>query len=281
MDFPAIMTNPYSPNIEPRRVLVVARSLQPVANVVEPLRDAGYLVELATNRMEAIGRAATVHPDVVVIDDHFDELSSVDLTIHIRSIVQSKVPPLFIMAVDRAESEVQPLRSTPVSDPAQHPAIVWRDPAMSSTSPLANEPARDRADRRDSEATSIDSRSDPLLKKITGVLAAQTRAIAPVPRGDSIEHQGLKLDRVRHRVWTDGQPLHLTPTEFKLLWELASRPGYVLSRAALSQECRSTGSAVQTRTVDAHIKSIRRKLNHYAKLIETVHGVGYRFRETD
>lgn len=78
-----------------------------------------------------------------------------------------------------------------------------------------------------------------------------------------------------------GNVLRLTPTEFKLLWKLASRPGYVLSRNELTKLCKGAdgATAVQSRTIDAHIKSILRKLSERSRLIETVHGVGYRFQE--
>jgi DNA-binding response OmpR family regulator len=146
-----------------------------------------------------------------------------------------------------------------------------------ASAPLADaSPPRDIANMVHPAVTS----SQNLLKRISGVLAAQNRASEP-PRLERIEHLGLTLDRVRHRVFVDGNPLHLTPTEFKLLWELASRPGFVLSRNELSQVCRGTMSTLHTRTVDAHIKAIRRKLAGYASFIETVHGVGYRFRESD
>jgi DNA-binding response OmpR family regulator len=75
--------------------------------------------------------------------------------------------------------------------------------------------------------------------------------------------------------------LSLTPTEFRLLWELVRRPGYVLSRSELTRTCKGSENAVQARTIDAHIKSIRRKLRDRAHLIETVHGVGYRFQEME
>lgn len=98
---------------------------------------------------------------------------------------------------------------------------------------------------------------------------------------DQIHCHGLSLDRARHRVSVDGELLHLTPTEFKLLWQLASRPGYVLSRSKLAKVCKGSESAVQARTIDAHIKSIRRKLSNRSRLIETVHGLGYRFQEME
>ena len=96
-----------------------------------------------------------------------------------------------------------------------------------------------------------------------------------------LKADNLQLDRGRHRAWIDNQPINLTPTEFRLVWELASRPDIVLSRSDLSRFCKGSENSIQTRTVDAHIKSIRRKLTKHSNLIETVHGVGYRFRDTN
>lgn len=96
-----------------------------------------------------------------------------------------------------------------------------------------------------------------------------------------LQASNLQLDRGRHRAWINNKPISLTPTEFRLVWELASRPDIVLSRSDLSRFCKGSENSIQTRTVDAHIKSIRRKLADHSNLIETVHGVGYRFRDVN
>jgi two-component system phosphate regulon response regulator PhoB len=96
---------------------------------------------------------------------------------------------------------------------------------------------------------------------------------------DTINTQGLLIDRRRHRAAIDRRQLDLTPTEFRLLWTLASKPGFVMARGQLTDSCAGTNGIVQERTVDAHVKSIRRKLGERAELVETVRGVGYRFRE--
>ena len=116
-----------------------------------------------------------------------------------------------------------------------------------------------------------------LVGRIVGFFESQPDETAD----DQLECQGIRLDRGRHRTWIDGQHIKLTPTEFRLLWELVSRPGFVLSRADLTRVCKGTDSSVQTRTIDAHVKSIRRKLKDRSGLIETVHGVGYRFQELE
>lgn len=99
---------------------------------------------------------------------------------------------------------------------------------------------------------------------------------------DRIDADGLAIDRRRFSATLEGHELALTPTEFRLLWILARRPGHIFSRAQLSEVCGrhdpgGTGIA-QERTIDVHVKSIRQKLAHRGDLIETVRGVGYRFR---
>jgi DNA-binding response OmpR family regulator len=95
---------------------------------------------------------------------------------------------------------------------------------------------------------------------------------------DRVTYGRLELDRRRFTVTVDGRDIKLTATEFRLLWALASEPGKVFDRSQLARAC-STGGRSRVRTVDVHIKAIRDKLAECASVVETVHGVGYRFRE--
>ncbi|WP_156756000.1 response regulator transcription factor [Actinokineospora pegani] len=83
----------------------------------------------------------------------------------------------------------------------------------------------------------------------------------------------LEVDPVQRRVRRGGDEAHLTPIEFELLAYLAARPRAVQPRERLLAEIWGWGEAAGTRTVDSHIKALRRKLG--ADLIRTVHGVGY------
>lgn len=90
---------------------------------------------------------------------------------------------------------------------------------------------------------------------------------------------GLSIDEVRHMASLDGRPLDLTPVEFRLLRTLAAAPGRVFSRAQLLDKLYSDYRVVTDRTVDSHIKNLRRKLQRpgtHRELIESVYGVGYR-----
>src|SRR5262249_21622106 len=86
-------------------------------------------------------------------------------------------------------------------------------------------------------------------------------------------------DRGRHRAYADGKELELTPTEFRLLESLVRQPGRAFTRHQLMDAAIGEGAIVLERTIDVHVKTLRRKLGA-ADLIETVRGVGYRFRES-
>ena len=75
---------------------------------------------------------------------------------------------------------------------------------------------------------------------------------------------GLEIDRQRHRATIHGRDLELTVTEFQLVWTMASRPGHVHTREQLFESCKRGRNGAQLRTVDAHIKAIRRKLRDHA-----------------
>ena len=112
-----------------------------------------------------------------------------------------------------------------------------------------------------------------LVARIRVLLRRVERAHSTAAGGPNITVNGLRIDGAQRRVWAQAQEVHLTPTEFDLLSCLAARPGTVLTREALLSEVWGWSDASGTRTVDSHVKSLRRKLG--AELLRTVHGVGY------
>jgi DNA-binding response OmpR family regulator len=89
----------------------------------------------------------------------------------------------------------------------------------------------------------------------------------------------LRIDEPRHEAWLDGRPLDLTPTERGLLAAVAAAPERVFSRYELVNRIRGYEYAGYERTIDSHVKNLRRKLGASgADVIETVLGVGYRLR---
>lgn len=89
----------------------------------------------------------------------------------------------------------------------------------------------------------------------------------------------LKIDPARHKVWIHGERVDLTATEFKILHLLASHPGRIFSRSQILSESRGEFAAAFDRSVDAHVRTVRKKLGDLRDLIETVRAVGYRFSE--
>jgi two-component system phosphate regulon response regulator PhoB len=95
---------------------------------------------------------------------------------------------------------------------------------------------------------------------------------------EAIEFGRLKLDRGAHRAWVDEQEIALTALELRLLLMLFDRRGRVLTRDFLLDEVWGAHADVTARNVDTHVKRVREKLGVAGDYIETVRGVGYRFR---
>lgn len=89
----------------------------------------------------------------------------------------------------------------------------------------------------------------------------------------------LSIDPSRHEVTVAGESVTLTATEFRLLHLLADHPGRVFARDQLLDRVMGENAPVMDRTIDAHIRTIRKKLRAHRDLIETIRGVGYRFRD--
>jgi two-component system response regulator ChvI len=112
---------------------------------------------------------------------------------------------------------------------------------------------------------------------------ALARAGVPPGAGERVVEAGpLSLDPDRHEARWSGRPLALTVTEFRVLRALARHPGHVKTRGQLLGEAYPDDAYVAERTIDTHIKRLRRKLEEAdpsADAIETVYGLGYRFRD--
>ena len=115
---------------------------------------------------------------------------------------------------------------------------------------------------------------------VARVKAVLRRGSAGPEDQETLTFPGLRIDRTQHRLEVDGEDVHLTPTEFRLLWCLASQPGRVFSRAELLDKIWGYDSESDARTVDVHIKRLRQKTKAAEKrsfAITTVWGLGYKF----
>lgn len=115
-----------------------------------------------------------------------------------------------------------------------------------------------------------------LTARIKGAFRRHSRT---VPDADAvITIDGLVINPGRHEVTLGGQSIELTHTEFKILHLFARQPGYVFTRYKIVDEVHGEDYPVTDRSVDVQIVGLRKKLGEFGKFIETVRGVGYRFK---
>lgn len=131
----------------------------------------------------------------------------------------------------------------------------------------------------------LDTGADDYITKpfSTKELAARVRAVlrryAPQTESDTLEFEGLKIDTASHRVTADGSALEMGPTEYRLLYFFMTNAERVFSRGQVLDRVWGGNVYVEERTVDVHIRRLRKALSQhgYDRYIQTVRGAGYRF----
>ena len=115
----------------------------------------------------------------------------------------------------------------------------------------------------------------PLISRIKALLR---RPSAEQQTGETVAIEGIEIDRTNHTAKLDGEEMQLTPTEFKMLWTMMRRPGRPYSRNELLDNARGEDANALERTIDVHVRSLRQKLGDKGRFVETVRGIGYRFK---
>ncbi len=120
-----------------------------------------------------------------------------------------------------------------------------------------------------------------LVARIRSVLRRQQSKTTTTDEENApiMERHGLTVRPEKHEVYADGEMVQLTFTEFELLCFLMKRPGWVFTRSQIVDAIRGDHYAVTDRSVDVQMVGLRKKLGSCGKYIETVRGVGYRFKE--
>ena len=207
------------------------------------LEREGFIVYSATNGREGLELAQSKRPDLLVLDLMLSDLSGEELCAEVRS--RSDVPILMLTAKASEDHRVAGL------------GLGADDYLTKPFSPRE------------------------LVARIKAILRRSGGADVPLVEVLRFDDGRLRIDTVRHEVLVDGKPASLTPSEFKLLLALAQYPGRVYSRSELLDRVSGHDFAGYERTVDAHVKNLRRKIEPDPPApgyIETVHGVGYRLR---
>jgi two-component system alkaline phosphatase synthesis response regulator PhoP len=116
-----------------------------------------------------------------------------------------------------------------------------------------------------------------LVARVRAVLRREARE--PTEETSAVKRHDLTIHPGRHEVTVKGEPVELTATEFRILHYLARRPGWVFTRSQIIEEVHGEDTFITDRSVDVQIAGLRKKLGVAGEYIETVRGVGYRFRE--
>jgi two-component system, OmpR family, alkaline phosphatase synthesis response regulator PhoP len=116
-----------------------------------------------------------------------------------------------------------------------------------------------------------------LIARIRAVL--RRHAASPVADDEAIHIHNILIHPGRHEVFVDDKPVELTATEFRVLQVLAQRPGWVFTRAQIAGLVHGEDFVVTDRSVDVQIVGLRKKLGAAGECVDTVRGVGYRFKE--
>jgi two-component system phosphate regulon response regulator PhoB len=123
--------------------------------------------------------------------------------------------------------------------------------------------------------------SKELVARVRSVLRRAARVEPSPDSGQPVICGPLRIDPERHKTWVNESEIELTATEFRILLLLARNPGRIFSRSQILADSRGELAAAFDRSVDAHIRTIRKKLGKERDLIETVRSIGYRFAEED
>jgi len=224
-----------------------------VASVSMVLESHGHTVKSYYDGASGLAALESDPPDLVILDVKMPRMDGMEVLRRLRQ--TSEVPVIFLTSKDEEIDEI--LGFNLGADDYMHKPFSQR---------LLLE--RVKAVLRRARADGAD--------EIAGGSAAPNAQAKPLKRGK------LTLDPARHDCLWDGKPVKLTVTEFLLLQSLAQRPGFVKSRDNLMDAAYDDQVYVDDRTIDSHVKRMRKKFRAVDPTfdsIETLYGVGYRYRE--
>lgn len=227
------------------KILVVDDEPDIVSLLQYNLEKEGYAVSTACNGLDALLVAQEQNPDLILLDVMMPGLDGYETCRRLRSSARhAHTPILFLTARTGEGNEIQGLEMG-ADDYIQKP-----------TSPRL-----------------ILAHIRTILRRSNDNVRTETIAMP-----ETLTLNGITINRQNYTLLVDGKEIFLPKKEFELLAFLAGNPGKTFPRDMLLKRVWGESVFVVDRTVDVHISKIREKLGHYGDLIETVKGLGYRFR---
>ena len=224
------------------KVLIV-EDYRPLAETLEyQLERAGYEVSRAADGREALSQAKLVLPDVVFLDVDLPILSGIEVCKQLRADPATREMLILMLSALGEESDQVVGFAIGADDYVVKPVESYK----------------------------------VLLQRLKALL----RRREPVfEDAEQVKHYEVMLDRRRFVASVKDEQMKLTKSEFKLLETLIRQPGRAFGRAELVEAALGEDTMVLDRTIDVHVRALRKKMGRASQLIETVRGVGYRFRE--
>jgi two-component system phosphate regulon response regulator PhoB len=220
------------------RILVVDDEPDVLDLVTYNLGQAGFQTETAADGAEALRKARSTTPDLILLDLMLPEMDGLEVCKLLRRDAKTSAIPIIMLTARASEID----------------RIVGLELGADDYVPKPFSPRE------------LVLRVKKRLEQSTGVPTKTSYTFGP-----------LQVDVSRHLVTVRGRRVELTATEFKLLTLLLQRTGHVQSRDQLLRDVWEYETHIDTRTVDTHIRRLREKLGPAAKYLDTVRGVGYRF----
>lgn len=226
------------------QILVVDDEPDILSVLVYHLSREGYRVTTAVNGQGALTSAEAEQPDLIILDLMLPGMDGYEVLQRLRGAESTSSMPVILLTARREEDE------------RVRGFEVGADDYI--TKPFS--------------ARELTLRVEALLRRSKAEPVSASRRVTVGP---------VVLDREAHRVFSEGVEVDLTRLEYRLLEVLLERRGRVQTRRQLLQAVWDTNAAIETRTVDMHVARLRTKLGNAASLLETVRGIGYRFRALD
>ena len=230
-----------STHMAKNKVLIIEDERSLASVLALNLQREGFEVMMAQDGRDGLRQAQIKHPDLIVLDLMLPGMPGLEVCRELRAGSQTRDVPIIMVTAKTEESDELIGLAVGADDYVTKPYSV-----------------------------------KVLIQRIKKELRRRQQ---PAEEVSVIESQGVVIDRIRHRATLQGQDLVLTPTEFRLLEVLLRQAGRAFTRHELMDAAIGEDAMVLERTIDVHVKSLRRKMGEAGDLIETVRGVGYRFHE--